>query len=197
METIETIMHNFAGHGLIEKLTQTLLANDPAFEDAEKQYQQATRCLRDQLPEAFSPSLDDCIQAHERDIISRVAYAGYLGFRVNLENFHHPMRVEFLNMDTIDYVKDHMMGHFPVNYDAAEIVDAFQQALPEHLEAYGDTISAYFVHLECSGPKLAHYAGYMIANHLLPWIEPGYRADWCQTSLYREQVRGYMGYLPL
>ena len=189
METIETIMHNFAGHGLIEKLTQTLLANDPAFEDAEKQYQQATRCLRDQLPEAFSPSLDDCIQAHERDIISRVAYAGYLGFRVNLENFHHPMRVEFLNMDTIDYVKDHMMGHFPVNYDAAEIVDAFQQAETIVQATTGEP--------EAVNAVLAHYAGYMIANHLLPWIEPGYRADWCQTSLYREQVRGYMGYLPL
>ena len=197
MKTIEEIMYHMTGHGLIEALAKTLRENDNTFVESEKGYTQAVTALREQLPADFTPSLDEYITASERDIISRVAYAGYLGYRVNIENFHHPVKVSFLHEDTIDYVKDHIIGHFPVNYEAARIRESFLKSLPEAMQAYEDAMSDYFIHMECSGPKLAHYAGYIIANNLLPWVEPGYRADWFQSDRFRVQVKEYMGYLPL
>ena len=197
MNTLENIIYHMAGHGLIEALAKTLRDNDNTFVESEKGYTQAVAALREQLPVGFTPSLDEYIAANERDIISRVAYAGYLGYRVNIENFHHPVKVPFLHEDTIDYVKDHIIGHFPVNYEAARIKESFFKSLPEAMQIYEEAITDYFIHMECSGPKLAHYAGYIIANNLLPWVEPGYRADWFQSDRFRAQVREYMGYLPL
>lgn len=197
MNKIDTIMHHLTGRGLIEALTNTLRENDPEFVEAEVGYQSAIEQLRTALPSAMTPTLDEFIAAHERDIISRVAYAGYLGYRVNLENFHHPIGIDFVKLDTIDYIKDHLFGHFPVCYEAERIFDAYYKALPEALRDTQDPIDSYFCFLECSGPKLAHYAGYIIANHLLPWVEPGYRADWHQTDRFTDETKKYMGYLPV
>ena len=130
-------------------------------------------------------------------IISVVAYAGYLGFRVNLENFHHPIGIDFVRLDTIDYIKDHLFGHFPINYRNSQVREAFYKSLPEGLQNLEDSVQDYFTHLECTGPKLAHYAGYIIANNILPWVEPGYREDYCQTLAFTAETEKYMGYLPL
>ena len=56
-----------------------------------------------------------------------------------------------------------------------------------------ENITNYYIHMECAGPKLAHYAGYLMANKLLPWVEPGYREDWHQTQIYDHQIREYFG----
>lgn len=197
MKTIDNIMHHLAGHGLIEALAETMREASDEFADDEKAYSAAVDALREALPKDFSPSLDEFISAHEKDIISRTAYAGYLGYRVNLDNFHNPYGVQFLHLDTIDYVKDHLFGHFPVNYEAARTHEAFYRALPDELKKYEDAISSYFCHMECAGPKLAHYAGYIIANHLLPWVEPGYRADWFQTDRFKDDMKKYMDFLPM
>ncbi len=197
MDMLENIMYHMAGHGVIEALADTLRKNEPEFAETEKAYLGAYETLRNALPDRFSPTLDEYIAATENNIISRVTYAGYLGYRVNLENFHHPVRVDFVKMDTIDYVKDHILGHFPVCYEAAETQNAFHKNMPEALRPCQDAVDDYFLHMECAGPKLAHYAGYVIANHLLPWVEPGYRADWFQTECFRSDLLRYMEYLPL
>lgn len=197
MDMLEKIMYHMAGHGVIEALADTLRKNDPEFAETEKAYSGACEILHNELPDGFSPTLDEYITASENNIISRVTYAGYLGYRVNLENFHHPVRVDFVKMDTIDYVKDHIMGHFPVCYETAETQDTFRKNLPEALKPCQGAVDDYFLHMECAGPKLAHYAGYVITNHLLPWVEPGYRADWFQTECFRNDLLRYMGYLPL
>lgn len=197
MNKLEKIMYHMAGHGVIEALTDTLRENDPAFSEAEKAYHGACELLRRELPNVFPISLGEYVTASENNIISRVAYAGYLGYRVNLENFHHPVRIDFVKMDTIDYVKDHIIGHFPICYEAAKIQETFRKNLPEALIPGLETLEDYFLHLECAGPKLAHYAGYVIANHLLPWVEPGYRADWFQTKCFRDDLLWYMDFLPI
>ena len=45
--------------------------------------------------------------------------------------------------------------------------------------------------------KLAHYAGYIIGNLILPWVEPGYREDACQTMAFAAETKKFMGMLPL
>ena len=197
MKTIEQIKDLMIGKSVIVDLADLLRANDTDFAESEKGYYAAVEKLRAALPAEQAPTLDEYLSACETDVISVVAYAGYLGFRVNLENFHHPIGIDFVRLDTIDYLKDHLFGHFPINYRNSQVREAFYKSLPEGLQGLEDSIQDYFTHLECSGPKLAHYAGYIIANNILPWVEPGYREDYCQTLAFTAETEKYMGYLPL
>lgn len=173
MKTIDEIMTYLIGKGVIADLADLLRANDEEFVESEKQYLQAVEQLRKLLPADQTPTLDEYLSACDSHVISDVVYAGYLGFKVNLENFHHPIGINFVRMDTIDYLKGHLFGHFPVNYQIAHIRDDFYRSLSEEAQRLHDDIQYYYIHLECDGPKLAHYAGYIIGNHLLPWVEPG------------------------
>ena len=197
MKTIEQIKDLMVGKSVIADLADLLRANDADFAESEKCYYAAVEKLRAALPAEQTPSLDEYLSACETDVISVVAYAGYLGFRVNLENFHHPIGIDFVRLDTIDYLKDHLFGHFPINYRNSQVREAFYKSLPEGLQCLEDSIQDYFTHLECAGPKLAHYAGYIIANNILPWVEPGYREDYSQTLAFTDETEKYMGYLPL
>ena len=197
MKTIEDIKYLMVGKGLITDLADLLRANDEEFAESEKNYLAAVEILRKELPPGSSPTLDDYLAACESDVISAVAYAGYLGFRVNLENFHHPIGINFVRLDTIDYLKGHLFGHFPVNYRNAQVREAFSKSLPVAFKQLHDYIQDYFTHMECAGPKLAHYAGYIIGNHILPWVEPGYREDYCQTMAFAAETKKFMGMLPL
>ena len=197
MKSIEQIKGLMIGKSVIVDLADLLRANDTDFAESEKNYYAAVEKLRAALPAEQTPTLDAYLSACETDVISVVAYAGYLGFRVNLENFHHPIGIDFVRLDTIDYLKGHLFGHFPINYRNSQVREAFYKSLPEGLQCLEDSIQDYFTHLECAGPKLAHYAGYIIANNILPWIEPGYREDYCQTLAFTAETEKYMGYLPL
>ena len=197
MKTIEDIKYLMVGKGLITDLADLLRANDEEFAESEKNYLAAVEILRKELPSGSSPTLDDYLAACESDVISAVAYAGYLGFRVNLENFHHPIGIDFVRLDTIDYLKGHLFGHFPVNYRNAQVREAFSKSLPVAFKQLHDYIQDYFTHMECAGPNLAHYAGYIIGNLILPWVEPGYREDACQTMAFAAETKKFMGILPL
>lgn len=197
MKTIDQIKDLMVGKTVITDLADLLRANDADFVESEKKYLAAVERLRSELPSDFSPTLDEYLTACETDVISVVAYAGYLGFRVNLENFHHPIGIDFVRLDTIDYLKDHLFGHFPINYRNAQVREAFHKSLPAAFNQLQDNIEEYFTHLECAAPKLAHYAGYIIGNHILPWVEPGYREDYCQAMAFTMEMEKYLGYLPI
>ena len=198
MKTIEEIRDLMVGKSVITNLADLLSANDEEFAESEKKYLNAVETLRSELPAEFVPTLDEYLDACETDVISGAAYAGYLGFRVNLENFHHPIGIDFVRLDTIDYLKGHLLGHFPVNYRNAQVRETFHKSLPAVFNQLQDDIQDYFTHLECATPKLAHYAGYIIGNnHILPWVEPGYREDYCQTMAFTTETEKYMGYLPM
>ena len=121
MKKIEEIRDLMVGKSVIEDLADLLRTNDAEFAESEKKYLAAVETLRSKLPTEFVPTLDAYLDACETDVISEAAYAGYLGFRVNLENFHHPIGIDFVRLDTIDYLKGHLFGHFPVNYRNAQV----------------------------------------------------------------------------
>ena len=197
MKTIDSIKEQLTGKHIVRDLEGLLREKDPTFAESEKLYLEAVEHCCNVLPDDFSPSLEVYLHACETDVISAVVYAGYLGFRVNLENFHHPIGIDFVHLDTIDYRKEHLFDSFTINYENAIIMNRFYENLPESLKSDCDAIQSYFTHLRCSGPKLAHYAGYIIGNHLLPWIEPGYRADRMQTMAFTAETEKYLGMLPL
>jgi hypothetical protein len=180
------------GPAIIRNLAETLRGSSDGFPESEIRYHKAVEELRASLPEEHTPSLDTYLEAMESDIRSRLVYAGYNGFLANLVNFHQPFGLDFTRKDFFDSVKDHIIGHFPVNYEAARVINEFIRSLPENCRRFEEDIRDYFIHMECTGPKLAHYAGYLIGNQLLPWVEPGYREDYHQTLLYAHEINKYL-----
>lgn len=193
MTPLTQFVDQLTGPGIIRHLAATLRETVADFPEREARYLKAVDELRVALPEGHTPTLDAYLAAIEIDIRTRLVYAGYNGFVANLVNFRQPFGLDFTKKDFFDIVKDHIIGHFPANYEAARVIDAFVRSLPESCHQFQQDISDYYIHMECSGPKLAHYAGYLIGNQLLPWVEPGYQEDYHQTFLYSHDIKKYLG----
>lgn len=197
MRTLEDILRQLTGHGVFTDLTDLMRAYDEDFPELEDGYQGAVAALRAALGDGVSPGIDAFIPDQEAEVIANILYAAYLGHRANLENFHAPWATDFVARDFSDYLREHLMNHFPVCREARAIRDQFFHGLSEEHYPHFDAIADYFTALKVSGPKLAHYAGYVISNHLLPWVEPGYQEDELQTAQYKSELLRYVGYLPL
>jgi len=196
MTPLTQFVYQLTGSSIIRHLADTLRETTKEFSESEARYHKAVDELRAALPEGYAPTLDEYLEAMEIDIRTRLVYAGYNGFVANLANFRQPFGLDFTRHDFFDTVKDHIIGHFPANYEAARVADAFVRSLPEDCHQFQEAISDYYIHMECAGPKLAHYAGYLIGNQLLPWVEPGYREDYHQTFLYSLDIKKYIGVDP-
>ena len=193
MTPLAQFADQLTGSAIIHYLADTLRETTEDFLESEERYRKAVDELRTTLPEGYTPTLDAYLNAMETDIRARLVYAGYNGFIANLANFRQPFGLDFTRHDFFDTVKDHIIGHFPANYEAARVTDDFVRSLPENCRQFQEDISDYYIHMECTGPKLAHYAGYLIGNQLLPWVEPGYREDYHQTFLYSLDIKKYLG----
>ena len=73
-----------------------------------------------------------------------ILYAAYEGYRANLANFYSPCATDFPRMDFTDYIRDHLIGHFPPAMDAYHIREAFIKILPEAAREAERAISGYF-----------------------------------------------------
>ena len=194
MKTLTEITRAITSPAILDDLVEWIRAHDETFPQEEAVYRKAVETLKKTIP---AHSVDEYIHACQTEVVARILYAGYEGYRANLVNFYAPCITAFPRMDFTDYIRDHLIGHFPPAMDAYHIREAFLKALPEAAREAEEAVSSYFTLLDVHGPKLAHYAGYELANRLLPWVVPGYREDYCQTATYRRELEKYMGYLPV
>ena len=110
MKTLDEIMDRFTGPSILHDLAGLLREHDSEFPDTEKKYHAAVSALRAQLGEAAAPSLDAYLSACRREVIADILYAAYLGYRVNLENFHSPCKFDCAAKDFTHVIRDHLMG---------------------------------------------------------------------------------------
>ncbi len=193
MKTLNEIAQAITSPSMLDALAELIRAHDETFSQEEAIYHEAVESLKESMP---VDSVDEYIRACQTEVVANILYAAYEGYRANLVNFHSPCATTFQRMDFTDYIRDHLVGHFPPATDAYHIREAFFKALPEAAREAEEAVSGYFTLLDVHGPKLAHYAGYELANRLLPWVVPGYREDYSQTATYRRELEKYIGYLP-
>jgi hypothetical protein len=65
--------------------------------------------------------------------------------------------------------------------------------MTEEQKAIYEDLASYFILLEDHGTKLAHFYGYMLANHWLYKMIPGYVEDQFQTHRYAKNISTYLG----
>ena len=191
MKTIEPILSCLTSITMVDDLRQVLREKDPEFLPAEEKFLEAVAHLTEKLG---IEEVERYVTAMDRQICSDLVYAGYLGFQANLQNFHNPVASQFIRLDYETFLREHIMQTLPNRTAAEDTERAFLQAHKEILSEYEEGILDYYVHLEITGPKLAHFWGYRFANQFLPWVEPGYVSDGAQTSLYALELNRDLGF---
>lgn len=191
MKTIEPILSCLTSITMVDDLRQVLREKDPEFLPAEEKFLEAVAHLTEKLG---IEEVECYVTAMDRQICSDLVYAGYLGFQANLQNFHNPVASQFTRLDYETFLQEHIMQSLPYRTAAEDTERAFLQAHKEILSEYEENILDYYVHLEITGPKLAHFWGYRFANQFLPWVEPGYVSDGAQTSLYALVLNRDLGF---
>ena len=191
MKTIEPILSCLTSITMVDDLRQVLREKDPEFLPAEEKFLEVIAHLTEKLG---IEEVERYVTAMDRQICSDLVYAGYLGFQANLQNFHNPVASQFTRLDYETFLREHIMQTLPYRTAAEDTERAFLQAYKEILSEYEEGILDYYVHLEITGPKLAHFWGYRFANQFLPWVEPGYVSDGAQTSLYALELNRNLGF---
>ena len=191
MKTIEPILSCLTSITMVDDLRQVLREKDPEFLPAEEKFLEVIAYLTEKLG---IEEVERYVTAMDRQICSDLVYAGYLGFQANLQNFHNPVASQFTRLDYETFLREHIMQTLPNRTAAEDTERAFLQAHKEILSEYEEGILDYYVHLEITGPKLAHFWGYRFANQFLPWVEPGYVSDGAQTSLYALELNRDLGF---
>ena len=191
MKTIESILGQPNSKSFVEDLRNVLREKDPDYLPVEAKFQEAVRDLNARIGRNAANEL---VAAWDRQICSDLVYAGYLGFQANLHNFHNPVASQFTALDYETFLREHIMQTMPYRNEAEAAAAAIQEAYEEALNEYEDAIRSYYVYLEVTGPKLAHFWGYRFANQFLPWVEPGYVSDGAQTSMYALELHRDLGF---
>ena len=191
MKTIEPILSCLTSITMVDDLRQVLREKDPEFLPAEEKFLEVVAHLTEKLG---IEEVERYVTAMDRQICSDLVYAGYLGFQANLQNFHNPVASQFTRLDYETFLREHIMQTMPYRNEAEAAATAIQEAYEEALNEYEDAIRSYYVYLEVTGPKLAHFWGYRFANQFLPWVEPGYVSDGAQTSLYALELNRDLGF---
>ena len=191
MKTVESTLAMLTDLSIVEDLRKVLREKDREFLPVEAKFQEAVRDLTARIGRNATKEL---VAAWDRQICSDLIYAGFLGFQANLRNFHNPVASQFTRLDYETFLREHIMQTLPYRTAAEDTERAFLQAHKEILSEYEEDILGYYVHLEITGPKLAHFWGYRFANQFLPWVEPGYVSDGAQTSMYALELHRDLGF---
>ena len=190
MITVQDVLSNLFSVSMITELSNWLVEKDLDFPPVQADYQDAAKILVNQL----GKEAEVYLSAQHQQIISDLRYSAYLGFQANLANFRCPGGNHFVAQGSDRFLHEHIMYSLPgrVNYDT--IIAAFQTRYGQSTEPQLDAIQNYYIYLERIGPKLAHYLGYVFANHFLPLVEPGYVCDGAQTSIYTMELSRELGF---
>jgi len=185
MVTTQNVLEQLTGRKIVRKLEAYLEETFESFPAVRSRYITAVTRLRNELGADTSPSVDDLVDAIDRQTISNLLFSGALGMKSNLDHFIDPMARTVLDVDFPVFLREETARHLPEYVKAQETIAAFFAFLtPGQSELFED-VTEYISYMETTAPKLAHYYGYLLGNGLLYYLVPGYHADEVLTMHYR------------
>ena len=196
MYTVKSLMNQLTSPEVVlQNVSDALRKVDPEFIQEERQYYEAIGVLKDAVGNSTTPSVDEYIAAVEEEICAELVYVAWLGFQQNIDCFNNPVNTLFLKMDYEDFHRERRMATLPQVQHALKIINAFHdvlRSLPEEKRNLTEGITSYISYLETVGYKLAHYFGFVFADHFLEHVIPGYYRDTVTTMQYEWALREYL-----
>ena len=193
MVTKQKILEHLTGKQIVRELETYLGETFDSFAATYQRYQNAVAQLRSELCEVTSPSVDDLIDAIDTQTASNLLFSGILGIKSNLDHFIDPMTRTVLDVDFPVFLREETAVRLPKYEKAQATIDNFYTLLtPQQRELFGD-ITEYISYIETTGPKLAHYYGYILGNDILPNLILGFYSDQVLTMQYTALLAKYLG----
>lgn len=175
---------------MLTKMVSVIEGVSKDFSHIKSEYEQALHILRRELgDEKIKPFLDAVTRRCEADLL----FCGSLGYQANLNNFRDPIARTFIDVDFEEYLRVNVLQRMPQRQTAEAEIDAFYHSLSDEQKGVYDAISSYLVSLELDLTKLAHYAGFMFANDMLNYTEPGYVPNYVLTLRYQSFMSDWFG----
>lgn len=175
---------------MLTKMVGVIEGISKDFPHIKEEYEQALLVLRRELgDEKIKPFLDAINRRCEADLL----FCGSLGYQANLNNFRDPIARTFMDVDFEEYLRVEVLQRMPQRQEAEAEIDTFYYSLNEEQKGVYDAVSSYLVSLELDLTKLAHYAGFMFANKMLEYTEPGYVTNFALTLKYHSFMEIWFG----
>ena len=178
---------------LMEELKRYLSERCNDYAEAEKQYLKRLQAFEG-TGDASKTIIREAIELREKSIAASMLFAGHLGFLANKDNFEKNFRSPSQFDEPEEYLNESVMRSMPVSVQTASKLRSVYEAMTEEQKAIYEALVSYFVLLEDHGTKLAHFYGYMLANHLLYKMIPSYAEDELQTQRYTKKLSSYLGF---
>lgn len=168
---------------LLERVHQAIAQMDPNYGEELAIYNSAAQRLQREVPGA-----EDYLEALRQELVSDVRFAMWVGFQWNLDCFRNPVNKLLLNADFEELCQESRMHTLPASQAAQRRIGAFLQTLPQDKQELLDPIIDHYAYLKTYGYKLAHHAGFALADKLLPLVIPGYVNDPGFAMRYLQQI---------
>ena len=195
MVTTQKILEQLTGKQIVRELEAYLEEGFESFPAVHSRYINAIEQLRKELGATVSPSVDDLMEAIDKQTASNLLFSGALGMKSNLDHFIDPMARTVLDVDFPVFLREETVMRLPAYVKAQETIDAFFRLLTPTQTDLFEGIVEYISYMETTGPKLAHYYGYILGNDILHNLVPGYHADEVLTIRYRDMLKKYLSLL--
>ena len=176
---------------LLESVYQAIADADPNHAEELTTYHDGVQALTQEVFDA-----QEYLAAMRQELASDVRYALWQGFQWNLDCFRNPIIKLLLNADFEELCQENRMHTLPNAQTALQKAKTFIHTIPEDKQELLDPITDHFAYLKTYTYKLAHYAGFCLANKLLPHLVPGYTNDLTLTMRYAQQIEMALGKIP-
>lgn len=154
---------------LLESVYQAIADVDPNYAEEKATYEQGVQALRKAVP-----GVETYLQARQQEFASDIRFAMWQGFIWSLGCHRNPINKQLSKvLDFEDLCLESQMHALPAAQEAQAVARAFVQSLSDDKRTLLDPIIDHFAYLETYGYKLAHAAGFNMANNLLLLFAPG------------------------
>ena len=173
MKITETILVQLTDTDiLLESVYQAIAEVDPDYADEMATYESSVHALLQEVPGAES-----YLQARRQEFASDIRFAMWQGFQWAMDCHRDPIYKLLAQLDFEELCQESPMHTLPATQAAQTTARAFTQSLLEDKHPLLDPIIDHFAYLETYGYKLAHSAGFQMANNLLSLIVPRHVTD--------------------
>ena len=169
---------------LLESVYQAIAEVDPNYAEEMATYEQVVQALLQAVPDA-----ETYLQARQQEFASDIRFAMWQGFQWAMDCHRDPIYKLLAQLDFEELCQESEMHTLPAAQAAQTTARAFTQSLPEDTQPLLDPIIDHFAYLETYGYKLAHAAGFCLADKLLPFVVPEHVTDSGIAPYYKRESR--------
>lgn len=194
MFTVKSFMEQLKNPDIImERMRKMLRKLDPEFVAVEKGFHKGVQALKKTMNAEGRASVDHFLKLENGRMATNFLFLTSKGYNQNLACFKDPMQRGFLNLDFEDIHDESIMEGMQANVDCWKFSDSFFHSLTPEQQPLCDPIRDYYIYMETTAYKLAHYLGFRVGDEVLPLVVPGYRPNTALTMAYRHRINQQLG----